>query len=86
MRLPARFLTSIVLAAAFASPVIITGCSARVGYRVHDPYYNDDHVWNNDEVVFYNRWEGETHRGHVDYRHRPAGEQKEYWDWRHNHH
>jgi hypothetical protein len=77
-----------VLSAVFASSAIITGCSARVttGYRVHDAYYNDDHVWDNNEVVFYGRWENETHRAHVDYRHRPANEQKEYWTWRHNQH
>ncbi len=79
---------SIVLAAAFFSPVFFSGCSARVstGYTVHDGYYNDDHVWDDNEVVFYNRWEGDTHRSHVDFRKRPANEQKEYFTWRHNQH
>jgi hypothetical protein len=39
---------------------------------VHDPYYNEYHVWDDNEVVFYNRWEGETHRNHADFRHRRA--------------
>jgi hypothetical protein len=88
MRFLFRHLTSVLLAAAFVSPVIITGCSARVstGYRVHDGYYNDDHVWDDNEVVFYNRWEGETHRDHRDFRRRPANEQKEYFTWRHEKH
>lgn len=88
MRFLFRYLTSIALSMAFVSSVMITGCSARVttGYRVHDGYYGDDHVWDNNEVVFYNRWESETHRGHRDFRHRPAAEQKEYWTWRHNQH
>jgi hypothetical protein len=64
------------------------GCAARVstGYRVHDGYYNDDHVWDNNEIAFYGRWENETHRDHVDFRNRPANDQREYWTWRHNQH
>lgn len=88
MQFPVRNLSSFVLSVAMASSVMIAGCSARVttGYRVHDDYYNDDHVWDSNEVAFYGRWEGETHRAHVDFRHRPAAEQKEYWTWRHNQH
>jgi hypothetical protein len=86
MRSLSRLLTSTILAVAFVSPVIITGCSARVGYTVHDGYYNDDHVWDRNEVAFYGRWENETHRGHVDYRKRRPDEQKEYMTWRHNQH
>jgi len=55
-------------------------------YRAYDPYYQDYHPWNHDEVVYYQRWEGDTHRNHVDYRKRNAAEQKEYWTWRHDHH
>jgi len=88
MRSLSRLLTSTALAVAFISPVIVTGCSARVttGYRVHDPYYNDDHVWDDNEVAFYTRWEGETHRSHRDYRKRRPEEQKEYMTWRHSQH
>jgi hypothetical protein len=88
MRLVCRYLTSLVLALAFVSPTIISGCAARVstGYTVRDPYYNDDHVWDTTEVGFYTRWENDTHRKHVDFRKRPAAEQKEYWTWRHGQH
>jgi hypothetical protein len=34
------------------------------------------------ETVYYNRWEHETHREHVDMARRNAAEQKEYQDWR----
>jgi hypothetical protein len=37
----------------------------------------------NRETVYYNRWEHETHRPHVELNRRAAAEQKEYWDWRH---
>jgi hypothetical protein len=92
MRFLFRHLTSTLLTAALISPLLIAGCSARVnsayrgdGYRVHDAYYNDDHLWNNDEVVFYTRWEGETHRDHKEIRRRSDNEQKEYFKWRHDH-
>jgi len=88
MHFLSRFLTSFVLSTAFASSLMISGCAARVttGYRVHDSYYNDDHVWDNNEFGFYSRWEGETHRKHVDFRRRHVNEQKDYWTWRHNQH
>lgn len=43
-----------ILAAAFFSPALFSGCSARVstGYVVHDGYYDDDHVWDDNEVGF----------------------------------
>jgi hypothetical protein len=88
VRILSRFLTTTLLAAATVSPVIITGCSARVstGYTVHDGYYNDDHVWDGTEVTYYNRWETDTHRKNKDYRKRSAAEQKEYMTWRHEQH
>lgn len=81
-----RHLTTLSMAAILAVPAVITGCAARVetGYRVHDPYYNDYHVWDNNEVVYYQQWETNTHRSHKDFRKRKADEQKEYWTWRHN--
>ena len=61
------------------------GCGVHA-YRVHDPYYNDDHRWNRGEAGYYQRWEVETHHDHVDFRTRNTDEQKQYWDWRHNQH
>jgi hypothetical protein len=82
---------SLLVAAALALPVIVTGCAARVGvgmgYRVHDPYYADDHVWDDHERVYYNQWVVETHRDpHRDFRKLKRDDQKQYWNWRHNHH
>lgn len=76
--------SSLLLAAALASSVAGVACAEH--HRVYDPYYTDYHVWNNDEVVYYNRWVVETHRDpHRDYRHLRKDEQKDYWTWRHNH-
>ncbi len=72
------------LAAALATPIFTTGCAVHAYY---DPYYHDYHPVDG-EVVYYSQWETETHRQHVDLKHRSKDEQKEYWDWRHkqNHH
>jgi hypothetical protein len=81
-------LSSLLLAAALASSLAGIGCADHhaVAVRVYDPYYTDYHVWNDDEIVYYNRWAAETHRDeHRDFRKLNKDEQKEYWTWRHNH-
>jgi hypothetical protein len=80
-----KYFCTVLLAAVLASPVLISGCAAHAGYRVYDPYYSDYHVWNHDEIVYYQQWEVETHRRHRDFDKRSADEQKEYWTWRHHH-
>ena len=82
-----RLLCSLLMGAALITPAITTGCAshAAVGYRVYDPYYSDYHAWNDSEVVYYNRWLGETHRPHREYRRLNRQEQREYWTWRHAH-
>lgn len=85
MRTGYRWLGSLLLAGAIAAPVMITGCAAHASYRVYDPGYHDYHTWNNGEVVYYNRWENDTHREHREFRERNAREQQEYWNWRHHH-
>jgi hypothetical protein len=79
-------LSMFALTVALSAPILIGGCSGGGSYRTYDPYYNDYHVWNNDEVVYYNRWEHDTHRDHVDFRKRKTDDQKEYWNWRHSQH
>jgi hypothetical protein len=70
----------------FPSTLVINGCAARASYRVYDPAYEDYHVWDSNEGVYYQRWEVETRRDHRDSRGRNSDEQKKYWSWRHNHH
>ena len=82
-----RQLHILVMAAAILSPVIMTsGCATHVavGYRVYDPYYSDYHVWNNNEIVYYDQWLVATHRPHRDYRRLRRREQQDYWRWRHS--
>jgi len=78
-------LRAALLGAALVSSLAGMACEHHY-YRVYDPYYTDYHVWNDEEVVFYQRWCSETHRDpHRDFRRLSKDEQKEYWTWRHNH-
>jgi hypothetical protein len=86
MRTFYRALTNFTLTTALAAPLLIGGCAAHSSYRSYDPYYNDYHAWDHNEVAFYGRWETETHRDHKDFQKRSADEQKEYYTWRHNQH
>lgn len=78
-----RFFSSLLLAAAFLVPAVTMGCGGRT---YHDSYYNDTHRWNHGERVYYNQWVVETHRDNRDFRHLDRDQQKQYWEWRHNHH
>ncbi|MGC2170723.1 MAG: hypothetical protein WA555_01630 [Candidatus Sulfotelmatobacter sp.] len=80
-----RFLSSLFLIAVLAFSVLGTACEHHY-YRVYDPYYSDYHVWNHDEVVYYQQWARENHRDpHRDFRTLPPADQKQYWTWRHTH-
>jgi hypothetical protein len=82
MRWISRNAAPLLLAVALASPVIITGCAEHARY--YDASYNDYHTWNHSEVVYYDRWEHETHRDHVDFARRNDAKKKEYYTWRHS--
>ena len=70
-------LSSLLLAAALTSSLAGIACEHHHYYRVYDPYYTDYHVWNDDEVGYYNRWADETHRdAHRDFRRIPPKNRK----------
>ena len=76
-------MTPLALAAALVAPVLLSGCTVHAGYY-DDPYYHDRHQWSG-EVTYYNQWEHDTHRDHVEFKSRNKDDQKAYWDWRHSH-
>lgn len=83
-----RCFRSLLVVASLTAPVVITGCTARVGvgYRIHDPYYGDYHYWDDHERDYYVQWAREHHRDeHRDYRELNHHDQREYWEWRHHH-
>ena len=77
-------LIPLALAAACLAPLFLTDCTVHAGYY-DDPYYHDRHVWSGGEVVYYNQWEHDTHRDHMDFKRRNDADRKAYWDWRHDH-
>jgi hypothetical protein len=76
-----RYVGTLVLGAALISPVLISGCAA----RVYDYQYHDYHRWDGRERGYYIEWERDTHHRDMDYARRDEEEQKEYWQWRNNH-
>jgi hypothetical protein len=78
------------LGAAIA-PLAVAGCMVHHGYgggaevRFYDADHRDYHAWNDGEVVYYQRWEADSHREHRDFDRRDRDEQKDYWNWRHSH-
>jgi len=82
MSMLSRHIGSCLFAAAIGAATLTTGCTVHARY--YDPYYHDYHPVDG-EVVYYNQWETETHRPHVDLKKRNDADKKEYWDWRHKH-
>jgi hypothetical protein len=80
----ARYLSSLLLAAAIAAPVVATGCGDHY-YRAYDPYDHTYHTWGPDEQVYYNQWVVETHHPNRPYKKLNHDDQNAYWQWRHNH-
>jgi hypothetical protein len=88
LRLNKYFRSGLLGTAVLLPPVMITGCAVRasVGYRYYDPGHADYHEWNDREGVYYRRWAGERHRDeHREFRKLKPDEQKDYWNWRHDH-
>jgi hypothetical protein len=73
---------SLLLAAAFISPVLITGCEAHA--RVYDSYDHGYRQWA-PESPYYSQWEAENHYRHERFERRSRRQQQEYWQWRHEH-
>lgn len=80
-----QWMSSLLLAAALASPLVSTGCAGHGYYRTYDPYYHDYHRWDDHEQVYYHQWITINHRPDRDFRQLGPDEQKQYWDWRHGH-
>lgn len=81
MRLNHRVIAVMLAATALTSASAITACAG--GGTIYDPYRHDYRRWNHDEERFYQGWEIQTHRPHMDFNRRSAGDQRAYWSWRH---
>ena len=83
MRRTYKCIDSLLAAALVVVPVFGTGCAARV--RVYDSYHSDYHYWNDREDRAYRRYLSERHEEYRELSKRKAEEQRDYWNWRHEH-
>jgi hypothetical protein len=77
------FLGTLVLGAAMVAPVLASGCAAHTRY--YDEYHTDYHTWNSGEVGAYRVWIGERRYEYRDYNRLSRDQQRDYWNWRHEH-
>ncbi len=54
-------------------------------HRVYDKAHHDYHVWDNREEQLYRQYADEHHLRDREYAKLSAKQQKEYWNWRHQH-
>jgi hypothetical protein len=59
------------------------GNAARV--RVYDEYHSDYHYWNDYEDRAYRVWLAARHYEYREFARLNHEQQREYWNWRHNH-
>ena len=78
-----RILGSTILAGSLLMAIGSFGCAGRV--RVYDNYHSDWHTWDHDEDGHYRRYWADRHESYRDYNKLNKDEQKNYWNWRHDH-
>ena len=81
MRLNYGTLALLLSATVLASTSAVTGCAG--SSLVYDSDLHDYHQWNRDENRYYRQWEIGTHRDHMAFERRNAGDRRAYWSWRH---
>jgi len=77
------FCRTLLLGAALATPLLTSGCAARVRY--YDDYYADYHPWNDYEARAYRGWLAERHYEYREFNRLSRDQQRDYWRWRHDH-
>jgi hypothetical protein len=66
--------------------LMISSCAVQVrSGRVFDADRSDYHTWDDHENGFYNQWVVETHRPHRNFEKLQKEDQRQYWQWRHDH-
>jgi hypothetical protein len=78
-----QILSSTFLGASLLIGAASLGCAARV--RVYDEYHSDYHVWDHNEDVAFRAYWSEHHEPYRDYNKLNKDEQRDYWNWRHDH-
>jgi hypothetical protein len=77
------YVGTLLLSTAMIAPVLASGCAAHARY--YDEYHADYHTWNSGEIGAYRVWIGERHYEYRDYNRLSREQQRDYWNWRHDH-
>ena len=89
MRHTHRYICSLFLAAALATPIAIMAApvpqEGGVQVRVYDRDHRDYHNWDDREDRSYRVYLGERHREYHPFIELKVKEQRAYWSWRHSH-
>lgn len=93
-----RYITSLFLAAALATPLATiasprpqddrdsrTSKDSKDTHRVYDAKHKQYHNWDDNENQAWNRYLSENHKKDHAFTKATKKEQEEYWDWRHDH-
>jgi len=84
-----RYISSLFLAAALATPAAMMASpepqNANVQVRVYDRDHKDYHNWNDNEDRAYRGYLTEQHQTYREYNKQNHKTQDSYWNWRHEH-
>jgi hypothetical protein len=81
------YISTLILAAALATPAMITAAEpqASVQVRVYDRDHKDYHNWDDNENRAYLQYHSENRNGPAEFSKASRKQQSDYWKWRHAH-
>jgi hypothetical protein len=79
-----RYARILLLTVAVAAPVLTTACASR-GRGYYSPYGYDSSRWNSGEDRYYRQYLRERRRHYREFRRLNRADQRDYWNWRHDH-
>jgi hypothetical protein len=85
MRRTNRYIASLFLTAALATPVLVVASPAPQDNRVYDREHKDYHQWDDHENAAWHRYMAEKHIQEHEWAKANRKEQADYWNWRHSH-
>lgn len=89
MRITHCFISSLLLAAVLAAPVVIMAAPVpgddSVQVRVYDRDHKDYHNWDDHENQSWGVYLNDNHKKPHEFKKSNKKEQSNYWNWRHSH-
>jgi hypothetical protein len=86
MKRKGLFITALFMGASLVTPMMVSANpQVSIGVKIYDRDHKDYHVWDDNEVKFYDGWRHDHPEYKVDFRKNSREQQSEYWKWRHEH-